>query len=71
MPQGRSSSRSASLIASSACLLAQYGAAMGWASLPPREPVVTIRPRLSRSSGANAWTIETTPSTLISSWVRH
>jgi hypothetical protein len=67
MPHGRSSRRSESLIASSACLDAAYGPTIGRAKRPPIELTFTIRPFAPRMFAMNAWITATWPTRLTSS----
>ena len=70
IPHGASSTRNESAIASSACFDAAYGPRNGSALRPPTEPTSTTRPCERRSSGRNACSTATCPTTFTSSWRR-
>ena len=63
--------RSASIIPSSAHLEAWYGAAIGTATRPETDPMVTMAPApRARMAGSTARVTRWTPMTLVSSWAR-
>ena len=68
MSQGASSCRSASAIVAMALLDAEIGPVNGGVNRVPIEPIITIRPRASRSKGKSAWVTASGPVTLTFSW---
>src|SRR5439155_22326750 len=71
-PNGLTSYRRASLIASTACLLAWYAPAPGNVSRPPMELTLAIRPhRWRRIPGSASWVRWIMPNRLVSNWRRH
>ncbi len=68
MPNGATSSRSESAIASSANFDIAYAPMNGSADLPPIDPISTMRPRERRSFGRNTCSTRSWPTTLTSSW---
>ena len=67
MPNGASSTRSESAIASSANFDIAYAPRNGSAERPPIEPISTMRPRERRSAGRNACSTRSWPTTFTSS----
>ena len=68
IPNGASSTRSESAIASSANFDIAYAPRNGSAERPPTEPIRTTRPRDRRSAGKNACSTRSCPTTFTSSW---
>src|SRR5262249_22170839 len=72
IPNGKTSRRSASENASSACLEEQYGAENGIAIFPATEETLTIVPaRAFRIAAETARVPSTAPKKLTSNWRRH
>jgi hypothetical protein len=70
-PSGSTSIRSASVTASSACLLAEYQPNSGSDTRPATELTLTMRPSpRSRIRGRTSRAIRTGATTLVSSWAR-